>query len=112
MNTGRTCQRCGGLFQAVLSDCLEDERELVGLLDDSKRMEFVRVLRIKTGCDLGDAKGTMQHISRGGHCHRCDAELAEGRILDCLKCGSMNIQLNCEPTGPTNGSQPIRSEQT
>jgi hypothetical protein len=112
MNTGRTCQRCGGLFQAVLPDRLEDESELAGLHKDGLRMEFVRVLRIKTGCDLGDAKGTMQHISRDGYCHQCDAELAEGKILECLKCGSMNIQLNCEPTGPTNGSQPIRSEQT
>jgi len=110
MNTGRTCRRCGGLFQAVLPDRPEDQRELAELISKGQQIEFIRILRSKTGCDLKDAKGTMQHISRDGRCHRCHAQLMAGGIVDCPKCEPMNIVLNCEPDGPANGSQPIRSE--
>src|SRR5690349_16100401 len=107
MNTGRTCQKCGGLFQAVLPDRPEDERELARLFEQEQHMEFIRVLRSKTGCELKDAKGTMQHISRDGrHCHRCHTELTTGKIVDCQKCRAMNIVLDREGSA-ANGSQPI-----
>lgn len=66
MNTGRTCQRCGGIFQAVLADQVEDSRALAALLIRDRRIEFIKVLHGKTGCELTDAKGTMQHISQDG----------------------------------------------
>jgi hypothetical protein len=113
MNTGKTCKKCGGLFQAVLPDLPEDELELARLFRQEQQMEFIRVLRNKTGCDLKDAKGTLQHISREGRlCHRCNTELEAGKIVDCAKCGALNIVLNNELDGPANGSQPIRSETT
>ena len=75
-------------------------------------MEFIRLLRSKTGCDLKDAKGTLQHISLNGRlCRRCHTVLATGKIVDCLKCGAMNIVLACELGGATDQGQPIRSEK-
>ena len=111
MNTGKTCQKCGGLFQAVLPDRPEDEWELARLFEQERHMEFIRVLRSKTRCDLKDAKGTMQHISRNGRlCHRCHTMLGTGKIVDCPKCGAMNIVLDCELGGAADRGQPIRSE--
>ena len=102
MNTGRTCEKCGGLFQAILPDRADDEQQLAKLLEQGRKIDFIKVLRQKTGCDLKDAKGTLEHVVRTKRqCHRCGAELGAGRIVDCPKCNSMNIVLRLETDGAT-----------
>lgn len=88
-----TCRSCKARFNVVVPGDSATLSRLQGLWT-SNRIEFIRVLREATHCDLGVAKGVMQHATPSGSCHRCERPLPAGRFSDCEGCRSLNIRLD------------------
>ena len=56
-------------------------------------MGAIGALREITGCDLGDAKGTVQHVTTvPGKCHSCGGKIGLRSLLDCPRCQALNLQ--------------------
>jgi hypothetical protein len=88
----RPCRRCKGRFRVKLPSGWSDS-QLARLLREN-RIAFMRAIREKTGCEIVDAKGTMQHFApTPGRCHWCNEVISTlENVVDCSRCGSLNLQ--------------------
>jgi len=93
-----TCAKCRGSFPVHLPSGFPDRLRLGELLR-SNSIEFIRVLRELTGCDLADAKGVFQHSTKTpGKCHLCEQSFPIALLSDCPECRSLNIDLSSDAT--------------
>lgn len=91
---GRACLRCRSdvAFAGPLS---ADARERVAeAVRRDLRVEAIRLIRADTRAGIAEAKGTALHlVRRPGECHWCRCEIAADELVDCPRCGSLNIAL-------------------
>jgi hypothetical protein len=83
------CAACRSEWtEPELSD--EELAELRELLDQDRRIDFVRRLREMSGLGLASAKAILDHTDfHVSHCKACDALIEAGRRVICSQCGAL-----------------------
>jgi len=90
------CARCGTIFRVALPSEFRDRRDLA-LLARSNGARFIQILKEIVRCELTDAKGVLHHVTkRSRECHQCGAPLPIGELVDCRRCGALNLQLDIQ----------------
>jgi hypothetical protein len=92
INRDLPCQRCKGAFRVRGPISNSGISEIRQLLETGQPISAIRRIRELTHSDLRDAKGIYEHITIfRGQCRACTLALPSGTLVDCPKCGALNI---------------------
>jgi hypothetical protein len=85
------CLQCGCLYDLIEPSERAEREVLLAMLERAEFPQFVQALRSVTGCGVGEAKATYLHLTKSTKCHRCEASLPLGTVVDCPKCKALNL---------------------